>query len=90
MAHAPLSVDSSASPAAACGCLKCLRARGAGSYVGDLFVPAEVTTMLLCPQCGDKNCPRARDCELSCQKVHDAREDLTETPDGTKKKAGVA
>jgi len=46
-----------------CGaCHKCLD----GLTIGINKIPVTLTQMILCPQCGNKRCPRATDHDLSC------------------------
>ncbi len=50
----------------ACGCRQCLRDRKEGQQRGEVFVPADMTRMVLCAQCGNKRCPHATDHRLAC------------------------
>ena len=49
-----------------CGCRKCLRERGEGQKIGDLFIPQEMMQMILCQICGNKRCPHANDHNNEC------------------------
>lgn len=49
-----------------CGCRQCLRDRNEGRWHLGGFVPAELTQMILCPDCGNKRCPHATDHRNAC------------------------
>jgi len=52
--------------AAQCGCRRCLRERKEGTQIGDCFLPAEMTQMVVCETCGNKRCPHANDHANAC------------------------
>jgi hypothetical protein len=54
------------SPASNCGCRQCLRDRKEGTMLGDWFVPAEMSMMVVCATCGNKRCPHATDHRHAC------------------------
>jgi len=48
-----------AAQAAPCGCRHCLQERKEGTTLAGVFVPAELTRMVVCAICGNKRCPHA-------------------------------
>ena len=48
-------IERAAEKAGACPCYRCLRERGGVRY-----------RMILCPDCGNKRCPKASDHSLAC------------------------
>jgi hypothetical protein len=45
-----------------CGCRRCLRERGANI----MGLPIELMKMVVCPECGNKRCPKASDHRHEC------------------------
>lgn len=54
-----------------CHCRQCLRDRKEGKQLGMEFFPAEVLTMILCEECGNKRCPHATDHRHECTGSND-------------------
>lgn len=51
-----------------CECRTCLRESGEGinhKEIG-LFIPIEMTRMIVCSKCGNKRCPHANDHRNNC------------------------
>lgn len=53
-----------------CWCYECNKDIKVSNQVWGLTVPA--VTMILCPDCGNKRCPRATDHRLSCTDSNDS------------------
>lgn len=49
-----------------CGCYNCL-----SKVVGDSGFPLSLTTLIVCPFCGNKRCPRSTDHNLPCTGSND-------------------
>ena len=49
-----------------CECRTCIKERGEGEKMMGFFIPAEMTRMILCPECGNKRCPHANDHNNQC------------------------
>lgn len=46
-----------------CICLRCIRENELSQYGG---LPLSGTRMIVCPECGNKRCPKASDYRLAC------------------------
>lgn len=49
-----------------CGCYECVKDR-----IDESGLPTVACRMIVCPECGNKRCPRATDHRLECTKSND-------------------
>jgi hypothetical protein len=56
-----------------CECRTCLRESGEGQTIEsiNLFIPIEMTRMIVCSKCGNKRCPHANDHRNTCTNSND-------------------
>lgn len=55
-----------------CECHRCIREKGLTVEFLGRHVPISVTKMILCPNCGNKRCPKASDHNLQCTDSNDS------------------
>lgn len=49
-----------------CECHRCIKEKGLGLKGPFGFMPLSSSKMILCPQCGNKRCPKASNHDLAC------------------------
>ena len=53
-----------------CWCYECNKERQ--TYIGGMNIPFFMTRMILCPECGNKRCPKATNHEHACTGSNEA------------------
>lgn len=64
--HHTIVLGRAASGDSPCQCRQCLRDRKDSRQFGNMFWPAEQSTMIVCSICGNKRCPHAADHRHAC------------------------